>query len=146
MAVSPAAPAAPHTVAFTTALAAADLAVDVGVAPAGAGWQGEPGESQFVPYVVLFPSPGSTDGDLGDPNAYLDYETQATVVGVTPAQVERAMDKVKATLVGRQLDVTGRNSYRVQLGEGGRPISRDDSVQPPEYYASALFTLRTGPA
>ncbi|RCG31985.1 hypothetical protein DQ384_05435 [Sphaerisporangium album] len=146
MAVSAAAPAAPHTAAFTTALVAEDLAVDVGVAPEGAGWQGEPGQSAFVPYIVLFPSPGSTDGDLGDPNAYLDYETQATVVGATAGQVEQVMDKVKAALVGRQLAVAGRNSYRVQLGEGGRPITRDDTVQPPEYYASALFRLRTGPA
>ncbi|MFC6080919.1 hypothetical protein [Sphaerisporangium aureirubrum] len=146
MTVSAPAPAAPHTDAFKAALLAADIAVDVAVAPAGAGWQGEPDDSAFVPYGVLFPSPGHTDGDLSDPNTYFDYEVQLTVVGATAGQAERLLDLVKATLVGRQLAVTGRNSYRVQLEEGGRPLTRDETVQPPEYYSSVLLSLRTGPA
>ena len=142
--VGTASPSRPHTAAFLTALQAAGLAVKVGVAPSGGGWQG--GRSSFVPYAVLFPMPGNTDGDLADPNTYLDYQAQVTVVGVTADQTEATMDKAKAALVGARLAVAGRSSYRVRLEPGGRPITRDDQVTPAEYYCSAIFSLRTGPA
>lgn len=144
--ITPPAPASPHTDAFLAALADAGIPAGRGEAPAGAGWQGEPGRSPFVPYAVLFPSAAATDGDLARPHAYLDYEVQITVVGVTAEQTERLLDRVRAALVGRQLPVPGRSSYRVQLAEGGRPVTRDDQVTPAEYYASAMFSLRTGPA
>lgn len=144
--IDPPAPSAPHTDAFLAALAGAGIAAGRGEVPAGVGWQGEPGQSAFRPYAVLYPSPAGSDADLARPHAYLDYEAQITVVGATAEQAERILDRVKTALVGKKLAVTGRSSYHVQLEEGGRPVTKDDQVTPPEFYAAAIFSLRTAPA
>lgn len=126
--------AAPHTDAVVAALEGADILVDRGQAPDGAGWQGEPGYSQFRAYVVLYPSPGVPDGSIAEPTEYLGYSCQATCIAATQVGAERLADAVKALFVNQLLDVAGRSSYRGQLLLD-RPVSRDDAVTPPEHYA-----------
>lgn len=144
MSLLPAAPGRPHTDAVVAALTATGLLVGRGEEPAGAGWQGEPGASVFEPYAVLYPSPGMPDGDLADPNEYIDYSCQATCVAATQEGAEAVADIVK-TLVGQRLAVTGRQSYFVEL-KLDRPASRDDSVKPVVHYAIVQIAFRTGPA
>jgi hypothetical protein len=141
----PAAPARPHTDAVVAALQAAGLLVGRGEDPPGAGWQGEPGASVFKGYAVLFPTPGIPDGDLADPNEYLDYTFQATCVAATQDGAEAVADAVKTALVGRKLAVTGRYAYPVYLTLA-RPVSRDDKVKPVVHYAVIQLGFRTGPA
>jgi hypothetical protein len=142
---STATPARPHTDAVQAALEAADLLVGRGVKPTGGGWQGEPGTATHIPYVVLFPGPGMTDGDLCDSNEYLDYRVQATCVAATQEGAEAVADAVKATLAGQRLTVTGRSLYPFQI-LGDQPATRDDQVAPPVHYAIVQFACRSGPA
>ncbi|MGH3375985.1 MAG: hypothetical protein ACRDP6_14700 [Actinoallomurus sp.] len=144
MSLLPAAPGRPHTDAVFAALETIGLLVGRGEEPAGAGWQGEPGASDFVPYAVLYPTPGVPDGDLADPNEYIDYSCQATCVAASQEGAEAVADIVK-TLVGTRPTVVGRQSYPVYLILD-RPASRDDSVAPVVHYAIVQLRFRTGPA
>lgn len=137
--------ARPHTDAVAERLEDADLLVGRGGKPEDAGWQGTPGASEFEPYVVLWPSPGSTDGDLCDPHEYLDYRVQATCIASTQEGAEAMVDAVKAALVGVRLTVTGRSLYPFQI-EDDRPASRDDTVAPPLHFAVVRLFCRSGPA
>lgn len=141
----PAAPARPHTDAVVAALEAAGLLVGRGKKPPGSGWQGEAGESEHVPYVVLFPWPGSTDGNLADPHEYLDYTFQTTCTAATQEGAEAVIDIVKATLIGVRLAVVGRSSYPV-YPLLDLPVRRDDQIAPPVHYSVAQFRVRTQPA
>lgn len=137
--------AEPHTKAVAKRLTDAALLVGRGTKPAGGGWQGEPGASTHKAYVVLYPSTGTTDGDLCDPHEYLDYMVQATVVAATQEGAEIVADLVKALLVGQRITVAGRSVYPLQIVDSG-PVTRDDQVAPPVHYAVLHFTCRSGPA
>ena len=137
--------AAPHTTAIVTALEAAGVAVGRGLQPAGSGWQGQEGASVHVPYVVLYPSPGTVDGTVAEPTEYLDYACQLTCVAATQDAAETVADLVKSTLVDKPLTVTGRASYRGQLLLSRGP-ERDDAVAPPVHYVVLQLGWRTQPA
>lgn len=142
------APARPHTQAALAAVRAeatarsSPLLVGQGDRPPGSGWQGEPGRTKFVPYVIVYPFPGRPDGDLADPVRYLDYSVQATCVGATSEASEAAVDLVKAAWVDRPLEVPGRSSYRGQLVTD-QPSTRDDDISPPVHYSIIQVTWRT---
>lgn len=135
----------PHTDAVAERLEAAGLPVGRGYKPDDGGWQGEPGASEFIGYVVLYPTPGLTDGDLCDPHSYLDYQVQATCVAATQEGAEAVADTVRAALIGARLTVTGRSLYPFQPVSSS-PASRDDGVAPPVHYAVEQFSCRSGPA
>lgn len=137
--------ARPHTDAVAEKLTVAGLLVGRGTKPEGSGWQGEQGVSTFTPYAVLFPSSGTTAGDLCDPHEYLDYQVQATCVAATQEGAEAVVDTVKATLVGVRLTVLGRSLYPFQI-VSDRPATRDDKVAPPLHYAIVQLSCRSGPA
>ncbi|WP_326642871.1 hypothetical protein OG884_05770 [Streptosporangium sp. NBC_01755] len=141
----PIAPTAPHTDAVVAAIAAIPMPVERAKKPAGGGWQGDPGTSDYVPYAVVYPSPGVPDGNEAEPLEYLDYSAQINIWGITEPQAERVADLVRAALIGRRLTVAGRSTYRVQT-PGGPPIRRDDSVQPSTYLAVVEIAFRSQPA
>ncbi|MFC5744828.1 hypothetical protein [Actinomadura rugatobispora] len=138
----PVAPARPHTDAVVAALQVADVAVGRGEKPPGAGYQGQDQNSQHIPYAVLFPTPGTPDGNVAEPYEYLDYTVQATCVGATQEGAEALADMVKVALVGQRLAIAGRSSYRGELLVD-RPATRDDTVVPPEHYAVLQIRWRT---
>lgn len=135
----------PHTDAVEERLTTAGVLVGRGKKPDGGGWQGEPGTSEFRRYVVLFPSAGTTDGDLGDPHEYLDYRVQATCVAALQEGAEDLAGTVLTTLVGVRLTVTGRALYPFQV-DSSSPATRDDQVAPPVHYAVVQLSCRSGPA
>jgi hypothetical protein len=137
--------AAPHTTAVEAALEDAGLAVGRGIQPSGSGWQGQEGASAHVPYVVLYPGSGTTDGTIAVPTEYLDYTCQLTCVAAVQAAAESVADVVKATLVDRPLSVPSRASYRGQLLLD-RGAERDDAVAPPVHYVVLQLGWRTQPA
>jgi hypothetical protein len=137
--------ARPHTDAVVAHLEGVGLLVGRGVKPVGGGWQGEPGASEFIGYVVLYPSRGLTDGDLCDPHEYLDYQVQATCVAATQEGAEAVADAVRAALIGVRLTVTGRSLYPFQPVSSS-PATRDDGTAPPVHYAVEQFSCRSGPA
>lgn len=141
----PVAPARPHTDAVVAALTAAGLAVGRGEKPDGAGWQDQEGASDHVPYAVLYPTPGTTDGNVAEPYEYLDYLVQVTCVGATQEAAEAVADIAKTTLVGQRLAVVDRSSYFGELLVD-RPATRDDTVVPPVHVAVLQVRWRTQPA
>lgn len=140
------APATPHTDAVVAAIAAIPMLVGRAAMPDGAGWQGTPGQSDFQRYAVVYPFPGTPDGNAAEPLEYLDYQAQISLFGVTETQAERAADDVRAALIGRRLDVEGRSTYRVQTPPGGKPVTPDNSVFPPEFMAVVEIVFRSQPA
>lgn len=137
------APSTPHTDAVISLLEAADLIVGRALHPEGGGWQGEPGRADYVPYDVVYPAPGTPDGNLAEPLEYLDYKAQITCWGATETQAEQEADRVRAAVVGQLLTVAGRSSYRIQQPPGSRHVRRDDSVSPPEWQAVVDIEVRT---
>lgn len=136
------APSRPHSDAVVTELTEAGMLVGRGKQPPGSGWQGTPGSSAFKSYVVLYPSSGVPDGNVADPNTYLDYSFQLTCVASTSEGAESVADRAKAALVGRVLDVAGRAAYPVYVTAD--PIGRrDDAVSPPLHYQTPVFRFRT---
>lgn len=144
MTLLPAAPSRPHTDALQAALTDVGVLVGRGKKPDGGGWQGEPGKTDFKAYAVLYPGAGIPDGEMADPNEYLDYRSQVTCVGATQDGAEAIGDLVK-TIVGQRLTVAGRDTYPVYLTLD-RPASRDDDVTPSVHYSVLELAFRTGPA
>jgi hypothetical protein len=137
--------ARPHTDGVEAALEAAGLLVGRGRQPAGSGWQGQEGASDFLAYVVLYPSPGATDGNVADPHEYLDYSFQTTCVAASQEGAEAVADLVKTALVGQTVTVTGRACYPV-YAVADPPVRRDDTVTPPLHISTPVFRFRSQPA
>jgi len=114
--------------------------------PAAAGWQGSPGESTFVPYVDVWPTPGGVaDGTLADPYGDVQPDYIIRVFGATRAQCEIVNDRVWARMTTAVLTVAGR---RVQLvsPEVLAGAVREDIGQPPLWYAPGRWRIWTTPA
>ncbi|GAA0403070.1 hypothetical protein GCM10009530_63820 [Microbispora corallina] len=137
------APSTPHTDAVVAALQAAQIVVGRAEHPEGGGWQGEPYDSTYVPYAVLYPSPGVPDGSVAEPLEYLDYSAQINCWGATAGQAETCADQVRAALIGKRLTLPGRRCYRVQTPPGSPPIARVDTPPPPEYRAVVEIAFRS---
>jgi hypothetical protein len=139
-----------HTAAVLATLEAAAAATiaEVGDAqqPAGASWQGQPGHSQFVPYMVVYPLGGPFDGTLGDPDDDADLQWQVTCVGETREQTEWLADLCIGALVGKPLTVAGRAVQRVQLDDAAAGVRADDTVQPTVFIATPRFRALSTPA
>jgi hypothetical protein len=134
----------PHTDAVVAAISAIPMLVGRTIKPAGGGWTGTPGSSTYVRYAVVYPSPGSPDGNLAEPYEYLDYSAQVNIFGATASQAEGAMDAVRSALIGQRLTVVGRATYPVQF-VGGPPVIRDDSVTPAVFMAAVEIAFLTQP-
>lgn len=135
----------PHTDAVAALAQEVDLLLGRGEPPEGAGWQGEPGDSVFKPYAVVFPTPGNPDGNSAEPHEYLDYSVQFTCVAAAQEGAEAVADIVKATFVGVPLAVADRACYPGRLLLD-RAVTRDDTVAPPVHYAVLQISWRTQPA
>jgi len=128
-----------HDNALVAALVAAELVVGDGGDPTEAfGWQGTPGGSQFVPYVIVHPLVQTFDGGLGCPDVDSDLGWQVTCVGATREQCDWVRHEVNTALIGQALTVTGRSVTRVRA-DGGAGTRRDDTTQPPLFIATPRF-------
>lgn len=125
----------PHVDAVLSALAAAQLTSYLGGAP-----QGVP-----PPYAVLYPSPGTpVRASLADDRVNWQSVLQVTCVAETAEQTLNYADRVRAAL-DVPLVVTGRTGWRPEALDG-QPVTRDDDVTPPVYYAVARWRLRSTPS
>lgn len=97
-----------------------------------------------APYAVVYQIPGGRMyGSLDAPFDDAELVYQVTCVGTTREQAEWVTDKAMALLNG--FSVTGR-SVALVMPEGGPGIRRDDDVQPPMYYSTPRFTIKTTPS
>jgi len=145
-----------HTDALVTRLVSATSVTVFDAAPpaiddlgggADWGWQGTPGQSTFLPYIVVYPLAGGTfDGPLGCPDDDASLIWQATCVGATRAQCQLVADQALSALIGHRLSVPGRSVTRLwaDFPDGG--VIRDDTVQPPLFISVPRFRGESRPA
>lgn len=138
-----------HTDAFIAALEA-ELTATVAVVgdakkPAGAGWQGTPGQSDFVPYAIVYPWSGFTfDGNLTGFQDNADLEWQITCVGRTREQCEWLQDAAFA-LIGQPLTVAGRSVPLIRLGSAGGGVREDETVAPKVWMSTPQLAVWSTP-
>lgn len=122
-----------------------------GEVPDTVGWPAPPsvpGQSIFVPYVVLYPLGAEFDGPIGD-NAYddADFRYQVTCVGESRQQAEGLTDVTIAALVGATLTVTGRAVTHITLSDDAASMVRaDTTVKPLVFMSTPRFSVYSCPA
>lgn len=134
-----------HTQAVISRLASADLLTGRAAKPAGGGWQGEPGSSDFERYAVVYASPGMPEPTISDPHRFFLWQGQLTCIGATAQQAEQCHDVARAALLAGPLLVTGRQAHPVYQTLAV-PVARDDSLPVPEWYVVAQYEFRSSPA
>ena len=134
------------TDALVAVLTAAGLLVGDGAQPAGSGWQGEPGLSQFVPYCILHAIPGGiTDGTIANPDEDAQNLHQATCVGATRQQAEWVADVARGALTAPQaVTVAGRFVAIVSVDQLGG-CRRDETVEPVVWMTADRFRVLSTP-
>lgn len=132
------------TAAIIAAIEADGWTVGEGVAPdSGVGWQGSPGASNFVPYVVVYPTPGGVfDGTVSKPfdDARPDYVIHS--IGSTQEQCQLLNDAVFDALTTATLSVSGRVVQLVRPDVDGGVV-REDDAQPPLFYSPTRWRVWT---
>lgn len=121
------------------------VVVGDGEAPAGSGWQGPPGESTFVPYVVVhFISGGIADGPLVGGHDDPQYVVQLSCHGATRAQAQYLADVTRPTVLAFRPIIDGARVMHVAVDmEGGS--RRVDTVQPAQYQAVPRYRIYATP-
>lgn len=134
------------TEAIIAALTAAGLIVGDGKKPAGGGWAGVAGQSNFNGYVVVHPV-GATDidGTIDDPSDDVWPIHQITAYGANRAQCEEVADDARAAMLAASLIAVGRNIGRYQIDMVGI-VTRTDDVQPPIFMSPDRYIAFTSPA
>lgn len=95
--------------------------------------------------VVVHGATGMPSGSLGDRFADLTVTVQLTAVGTGPEQATAYADAARAALLTSTLAVTGRVVWPAwQLAD--QPVTRDDTVQPPLWIATAQYSIKSNPA
>lgn len=132
------APVLPHLTGLQVLLDA-QLPAAVGVHVGGA-----PGTA-VPPYVVLYSREIIPEGSLGDRWRDLLVEFQVTCVGTGPEQTLDVAGKVSAVLLTQLPTITGRTVQPLWPVPSGESLRRDDDVNPPLFYLSLVFQMRTEP-
>lgn len=118
-----------------------------GVPPEVYGWQGAPGQSQFVPYCIVWRI-GSKDAVNRNLDDVLATEGRLSIFircfGGTVAQVEDHLDELHARMLSG-LTVPGRHVVWVRM-ENGQTSTRSDDVEVTKFEAGNFYRLRTRPA
>lgn len=105
---------------------------------------GEAPADTTMPYAVVYQlDDENTEGTLGDPTAHTVWTIQVTSIGETATQAAWMNDATVAALEGYSPTTTAATCQRLWLDTKG-PITRDDSLQPPLFYAIAVFTAFQG--
>lgn len=139
-----------HFTAVETLLATSGIPVDRGVKPDGAGWQGAPGASVFVPYMVVDPQPGGvTSGPASDPAADASIPFDIRCIGATATQAEQVADVARQLLCGsKRLQVPGRTLVVPVNPDMLSPARADQSMGDGQtlFISSPRFRIRTTPS
>ena len=123
-----------------------DFLVDVGKVPAGGGWQGAPGASQFAAYLVVHPGTGTADGSIAETDRQIDRDFQVTCVAANGRAAERLGTLVAQTLSGKRITTDTRVTTRPISVRRWGALDTDDTVQPPVSMVAHVFSVDTVPA
>lgn len=134
------------TDAIISSLEGAGLLVGDAEAPAGHGWAGVPGGSEFRGYVVVYElSGGVTDGTIGEPDNDAEQVFQLTAVGATRDQCKWVADRARQVMLTAVLTIADRTVMRVAVDMLGGTI-RDDDVQPPVFFSPDRYRVHSTPS
>lgn len=140
------APVSPHTAGMLSRLEASNLLVGDGRRPDGGGWQDAPGQSEFVPYLVLYGlqhERQGPDSSIADRNTAPVLRYQVTAVGADRDQAETASDLAARQLLnGAPLDIPGWSTVLL-VHEFAMPADRDEEVNPPLFQVVDRYRLDT---
>ncbi len=141
---------APHTQALESFLASqTGQLVGDGEKPSGGGWQGAPGQSQFVQYYVVHSIPGGAfDGPLGDPHADSDLIWQVDSYAATQINAEIGGDVARRLLLVKGLPALSIADRAVRwitedIPGGG---ARQDPDQPSTFRQLCRYRIATTPS
>lgn len=98
-----------------------------------------------VPYVVVFPDPGTPGGYPFAPGRDLTMTVSLRGEGLTAEQAQRAAIWARGVLLGDLVAVTGRRVVLNQDEAAATPVERDDSLTPPMFSQLLVFDLRSSP-
>ena len=134
------------TDAVLTLLETTGLVVGDGAAPDdGEGWQGSPGQSEFVAYVVLhrvLVVRQSDEASIADPDDAPMLGYQVTAVGADQHQAEAASDLAATVLLGGSLDITDRAVITVRH-DGSAGSFADPDTHPPLWASVERYIVET---
>lgn len=141
---------AAHTTAFIELCRTASSSVKVGDGerPPGVGWQGTPGQSPFVGYIVVYPI-GTNRGEstMAAPNDDVEFEWQTTITAASRAHAETIFDLLADVLIDTALTVPGRacsDHLRLSTDAGG--VRREEfNQQPPLWLATPRWAVTSVP-
>ena len=134
------------TAAIVTQLDDAGLLTGEGKAPDGYGWQGAPGQSNYVGYVVVYPTPGGpSTGTVAAPNSDSGADYQIVSVGASSRQAETVADDVREVLTAALPTLSGRRVTHVNVAMLGGAVL-DDTVLPTVWMVSDRYRFHTTPA
>jgi hypothetical protein len=122
--------------------------VDVGDgrAPAGVGWQGAPGQSDFVPYAVLHRLSVERESDassVADPGDAPKLTYQINAIGAVQEQAERVADAIVFDLLGSPLVIVDRDVVALRHDVSSGAIM-DEDTHPPLWLVAERITVETG--
>lgn len=134
------------TAAIVTQLDDAGLLAGEGKAPDGYGWQGSPDQSNYVGYVVVYPTPGGpTTGTVATPNSDSAADFQIVSVGASSRQAETVADDVREVLTATLPTLSDRRVTHVNVAMLGGAVL-DDTVLPTVWMVSDRYRYYTTPA
>lgn len=133
-----------HCQAVRAHLIARGVPTGYGERPEGAGWQGAPGQSEFVGYAVIW-----RIGSVETRNMLLDIAytearptVQVTTVGATADQADDVHGLVQDAMLDNSLQIPGRDLEQVQV-EVSITTTKDTDEKPPVFYGGARYRIVT---
>lgn len=139
-------PVGPATDAVLSRLRSTGLPVGDSHTPASGGWQGVPGASPHLSYIVLYPinhNRQGPDASIADRGTDPQLRYQTTCVGIDRRSAERAADLAAGVLLnGIPLDIPGRSTVLL-IHESSQGVQRDEDVNPPLFYVTDRWRLDT---
>lgn len=123
----------------------AGFVVGDGQKPAGGGWQGAPGTSEFVGYVFWRPGVGLADGTLAVADSHVERMFSVTCVGRTRSGASTLSKNVITAVSGQRIETESRVTTAPITVERWGPVDLDPTVQPSVFMAVHLFRVDTVP-
>lgn len=134
------------TAALLERLAETGVLIGDGMQPKGSGWQGAPGSSAFVPYIVLHTNiPSRVEGTLADANEDIEFEFQPTCVGATREQAGWVADQAREAILGESIVIPNRYAMLVTVDQLMGP-RRDDATEFSVFISTDRFCIYVTPS
>lgn len=127
-------------VAWQTHIVDAGVLCGRGVVPDGGGWQGPPGQSEFVPYAVLWRI-GSSDQQsvtVADRFDWLQPLLFVRTFGADAAQADQTLQTVRTATLGADIPLFGWKTVRVWL-ENSQTTTKSETTEVPLYEAGDFY-------